>query len=574
MTMLLDGAVFDAAMDEIRERSRKAIYQRDYLAWASDVLSRRYYEKMAEIMVECATPTTGRIRNAIKSANGCGKSLTVADLIVWWVCAWPPEESLALASANGRLQIQTVIFKYLKDSWGYMASRAKAGQGARPLGWISETLEWNYQKPDGSGKEAVVIGKRPADQDIVSSFQGTRKRRTLVGLDEMGGLPDDLLTAAEAVVTGQESRIVGIGNPDRRGTMFFNLFNTDLGADWNLHTISAYDLPTMTGEIVYPDDPAMQQRMLQGLTSRHWIAHKERSWMTGGDIVPDDLHPDDDQYNRRIGGTPNGRFRAKVMGEFPGDADNTFFAEEEIQRALEAEIELDDSIRPVLGCDIATTGEDESVVYVNHGGHVRLFAKTISYMDGEEQRETTGVWTKEDTLTAARRINAIARYTNAREVRVDGTAVGEGVTTDLMRLPEFAEDRKHYNVVSVKGARRSSDKTRWKKWRDEVHDHLNTLMKDGKVDLDPADTQLRDELMLITYKLLDGAIKIDPKADMKTLLGGSPDRADACMYATLEVVNPPEDDPTSQLEPGQAVLLDPTDFVAERYRRDSDTYPL
>ncbi|MFK9943402.1 hypothetical protein ACJENI_24680, partial [Escherichia coli] len=84
-------------------------------------------------------------------------------------------------------------------------------------------------------------------------------------------------TAAEAVVTGQESRIVGIGNPDRRGTMFFNLFNTDLGADWNLHTISAYDLPTMTGEIVYPDDPAMQQRMLQGLTSRHWIAHKERS---------------------------------------------------------------------------------------------------------------------------------------------------------------------------------------------------------------------------------------------------------------------------------------------------------
>ncbi|MFT2658036.1 hypothetical protein, partial [Escherichia coli] len=81
------------------------------------------------------------------------------------------------------------------------------------------------------------------------------------------------------------------------------------------------------------------------------------------------------------------------------------------------------------------------------------------------------------------------------------------------RLPEFAEDRKHYNVVSVKGARRSSDKTRWKKWRDEVHDHLNTLMKDGKIDLDPADTQLRDELMLITYKLLDGAIKIDPKAD-------------------------------------------------------------
>lgn len=450
----------------------------------------------------------------------------------------PPEESLALVSANGRQQIQTVIFKYLKDAWGYTASNFKAGVGPEPVGWISETLEWNYLKPDGSGKEALVIGKRPADKDIVSVFQGTRKRRTLVGLDEMGGMPDDLLTASEAVITGHDSRIVGIGNPDKRGNMFYNLFTTEQGDDWNLHTISAYDLPTMTGEIVYPDDPEKQQRMLDGLTDKLWIAHKERAWMTGGEVVPDRDFPNDPQYNRRIGGTPNGRFKAKVLGEFPGDADNTFFDEDHITKARETDIPYDENTPVTLGCDIATTGEDESVVYVNRGGHLRLFTDTISYQDGVDTRETTGVWSKEDTLTNARRIHAIAQYLGATEVRIDGTAVGSGVATDLMRLDEFAG--KKYVVIRVIGSKSSSDISQWRNWRDEIHAYFDDRMRDGDLDIDPNDTQLRDELMLITYKLVSGAVKIDKKADMKSALGGSPDRADAAMYAVLKINTDPE----------------------------------
>lgn len=533
MTSLISARSFDLGMDELAAKSKKRIYQHDYLAWASDVLGRRYYEKMAGIMVECATPTNGKIRNAIKSANGCGKSFAVSDLGVWWVTAFPPEESLALFSANGRDQIKSVIFKYLKDAYGYMATQAKESGGQRPIGWISEQLEWNYQKPDGSGKEAIAIGKRPADTDIVSAFQGTRKYRTLVGLDEMGGLPEDLFTAAEAVMTGLDSRILGIGNPDHRATPFYNLFNTDAGADWNLHTITAYELPTMTGEIVYPDDPVKQAGMLSGLTSKLWIAHKERAWKVGGDLVPDDEHPDDDQYMRRVGGTPNGRFLAKVMGEFPGDADNTFFTEDHITKARETEIEYEPETPVVLGCDIATTGDDESVVYVNRGGHLRLFADTILYQDGAETRETTGVWSKEDTLTNARRIHAIAKHLGATEVRIDGNAVGSGVATDLMRGTEFA-DRK-YTVIRVIGSKSSSDIARWRIWRDEIHDHFADLMRDGELDIDPVDTLLRDELMLITYSLISGAIKIDPKAKMKTMMGGSPDRADAAMYASLKV---------------------------------------
>lgn len=545
-------------MDEVRSKSKKRLYQTDYLAWAADVLGRRYYEKMAGIMVEAATPTNGKIRNAIKSANGCGKSFAVSDLGVWWVTAFPPEESLALFSANGRDQIKSVIFKYLKDAYGYMATQAKEGKGERPIGWISEQLEWNYQKPDGSGKEAIAIGKRPADTDIVSAFQGTRKYRTLVGLDEMGGLPEDLFTAAEAVMTGEDSRILGIGNPDRRATPFYNLFNGSTGADWNLHTISAYDLPTMTGEIVYPDEPEKQAGMLKGLTSKRWIAHKERAWMTGGDIVPDEEFPDDEQFNRRVGGKANGRFKAKVEGEFPGDADNTFFNEDHIALAQETIIELDEDVRPVLGFDVATTGDDESVIYVNRGGHLRVFDRTISYQDGDQQRETTGVWSKEDTLTNARRAHAIAMYLNASELRIDGNAVGSGTATDLMRLDEFSD--KCYKVIRVVGSKSSTDIARWRNWRDEIHDAFDFAMKDGLLDIDPEDTQLRDELMLITYTLLSGAIKIDPKAKMKGMHGGSPDRADAAMYAVLDA-SALVDNEYSGLEKGDVVVQDPYELL-------------
>lgn len=571
MSLTLPAEVFDSAMDELASKSKKALYERDYLAWASDVLGRRYYTKMAEIMEEMSNPTNGIIRNAIKSANGCGKSFAITDLGFWWVTVFPPEESLAIFSANGRHQIESVIFKYLKDAYGYTATRArmKPPQGPMPVGWINESLEWKYSKPDGSGNEAVAFGKRPADQDIVSTFQGTRKRRTLVAFDEMGGMPEDLFTAAEAVMTGQDSRFVGIGNPDRRATPFYNLFATH-SADWNLHTISAYELPSMTGEVVYPDDPAKETAMRKGLTSKLWIAHKERAWMTGGELIPDDEFPDQAEYVRRVGGKPNGRFKAKVGGEFPGDADNTFFPEDDIATATDTVIEPAEDSRPVIGCDIATTGEDESVVYVNNGGRLRVFDKTVTYMDGDDRRETTGVWSKEDELTAARRIHAIAKHVDAHEVRIDGGGIGSSVATYLMRSDEFGD--RDYDVIRVVGSRSSSDIAQWRNWRDEVHAYFGKLMHDGEVDLDADDKALRDELMLITYTIMSGAIKIDKKSAMKTVLGGSPDRADAAMYASLDTAVLMDNPVGEGVEKGDVLSIDPWELL--EMHRGAEGYPL
>lgn len=543
MSNFFDSVVSEA-MNEIERKSRNSLYQRDYLAWASDILGRKYYEQMAGILDEVAHARNGKTRTAVKSANGCGKSYGLSDIGVWWVTAFPPEDSLAIFSANGRDQIERVVFKYLKDAYGYMKSN-----GHNPVGQINESLEWKYEKLDGSGKEAIAFGKRPADQDIVSSFQGTRKRRTLVGLDEMGGLPEDLFTAAEAVTTGDDTRMFGIGNPDRRGTAFHRLFtNSKYADDWNLFTISAYDLPTLTGEIVY-DDPIEQERMLtSGLTTRRWVEHKERAWQVE--------QPDGTMK-------PNALFKAKVLGEFPDEGDTTFFPESYVVGAQELDIEPTAS--GIGGLDLGFGGEDESVMYINRGGHCRLFEGEVSYKDdaGTFIGKTSGVWTKAETIESARRAHAIAMYLGLEELRVDASGAGVGVFNELNTLSEFKD--KTYLLVGVRGGTASSDRNQWAKARDEHHDALKDALRNKEIDLDPEDKKLRDELLIVTYELNErGAVKITPKKKLRNEFGGSPDRLDALIYSVVplhKLLGRPVDAPVQ----GERRMFDPYAFTGTSF---------
>lgn len=500
------SGVAELALTEMQERSKKRIYRTDPHAWLSDVLDKRWYSRQEEIVDSfLAHP-----RTAVKSANGCGKSAVVADLITWWVSTFPPDETLAIVSAPTISQIEKVIFAYLK------ANHASAAVLGEPLvGEISEQLTWKFVNPSTGKKDFLAFGKRPSDTDIVSSFQGTRKLRTGVFLDEGGGLPADMFTAAEAVATGEYSRIITIGNPDRRGTEFHRIFTEPrLMAEWNRQTISAFDLPTFTGEKTY-EDPVREERFLSSLTSQEWVEHKRRAWGEG-----------------------DARWMSKVLGEFPGEADNTFFGQHVIDKAIDADIEEDMDIPPILGVDIARWGEDESVIYVNRGGLVRI--------------HPDGVWGKCDVVDSADRIHMIATNMGASEVRVDSAGIGGGVFDILAHR----EDRQ-YQLIGVNGANASRDNQRWSNVRSYNHDYLREAMLAGKVDLDFDDKELRDELIAITYKFNNrGAIQITPKDEMRAALGGSPDRLDAVIYAVVDAA-----DLLSQNDPGpRSVVIDPEDL--------------
>jgi len=484
----LDG-VISGALSDMREKSKARLYATDPHAWVSDVLGKRWYSKQSEVVDGFLSSS----RTAVKSANGCGKSAVVADLITWIVATGVPADTLCIVSAPTLSQIEKVIFAYLKVNKG-LADVNGLGLPGR----ITETLAW---KLDGdNGAEFLVFGKRPSDQDIVSSFQGTRKRNTFVFLDEAGGLPQEMFTAAEAVATGAGSRILAIGNPDRRGTEFHRIFtDPQLSQDWSVHTISAFDLPTFTGESVYPDE-GQQATFLNGLTSVEWVEHKKRAW-----------------------GEDSARYKSKVLGDFPDEADNTFFTQVTIDKGFDTAIVEDEALRPVLGLDVARFGSDENVLYVNRGGRVRLVEK----------------WSKLDLIETARRVHAHAQRFAARVVNVDVNGVGGGVVDSLVRLNEFGDAV--YDVGAINGSHSSPDPARWTNARAWHYDSFRELLADGRLDLDYDDTALRDEMISQTYKFSQrGSITMTSKDDMKRSGLGSPDSLDAAILSTIshEVVGP------------------------------------
>lgn len=505
--------MFDAialrALEDMREKAKAKEYRNDPEKFVNDVLGKRWYSKQREI----AQAFLKNQRVAVKSGNGVGKSAIVADLITWVVATHDPKDTLCIVTAPTLSQIEKVIFAYLKANKTLAASR-----GFDLPGRITETLAW---KLDGEmGSEFLVFGKRPADRDIISSFQGTRRTTTYVFMDEAGGLPSEMFVAAEAVATGLDSKILAIGNPDHLGTEFFRIFTDKrFSQDWHTMTINVLDLPTFTGERVYSDE-VLQKTLLAGLTSVEWVEHKKRAW-----------------------GEDSGRYKAKILGEFPDVADNSFFGQLAIDKGTDADIVDDHNVRPVLGVDVARFGDDESVIYVNRGGRVRL----------------ADSWGKVDTVVSARRVHQFAMGVDAAEVRVDASGIGGAVFDMLESLDEFADKR--YVLIGIDGAARSPDPAQWANARAYNHDSLRKQLMDGQLDIDFEDNELRDQLLMVTYRFNNrGAVQITPKDELRGVMGGSPDRLDACIYACTDLGWLFGKD-ENRLEKGDRVMFDPADLL-------------
>lgn len=507
------------ALGELQNKRLQTLYQTDFIAWQSDVLGIQTYGKMEEI---CNTALFGEIpRTAIKSANGTSKSYSVASMILWVGAVHDLGETISIISAPSINQIEKVTFKYLKS---HKAKAAK--RGFELPGWMSGDLEW--VTTGSQGKEYLAYGKKPAPGREVEVFQGIRSEmgKTFVFFDEAGaqGMTKGMWTAAEAVLTGADSRLIAIGNPDNPSAEWLRYFTDKrYEAEFNRFTLSAFDLPTFTGEKVY-DDPKMEAQMLGALTQVSWVDHKKRIW-----------------------GEKDARYQSKVLGEFPEDGGFGFFPIGAVESAFDKEIPYDGAEVIKLGVDIARYGQDESVIYENQGGRIRLVDS----------------WGKTDTVTTARKIHQHANRLGAAEVRIDESGIGGAVFDQLVVLEEF--QNKAYVAIALNGAARTNSPTRWANLRAYNHDSMRTQLIAGELDLDFDDTELKDQLMGVTYRFsAQGGIQITPKDEMMTEMGGSPDRLDAAIYSVCDTTWL-QTGTINDLPVGSEVSVDPQDHVDEEY---------
>lgn len=464
----------------LKERSRSRIHKTDPEAWYADVLGGRWWSKQREVAWSFADNNM----TLVKSCNGIGKSRVGGDLAAWTVAVNDPAETSVMFSAPIAKQIKTVLFRYLADNYGVAKARGFILPGRitqEPA--LKVEGEW--------GTKEVVQAKRPADANLVSSFQGIHDGVVAVFLDEAGGLPEDLWIGANAVTTNEYFRILAIGNPDELNTGFHRRFvDRDKYREWNPITISAYDSPNFTGEIIFPDDLERDRQVKSLLVQKDWAEMMERQ-----------AHPS--------------VVRAKVYGEFPEDSDTSFFPQSSINKAYNVEIDPPNESVRKLGVDLSFRGEDKSSAYLNNGGKIRLV-------------ET---WVKEDNyMVQARKVHQLALATGAHEVRVDASGAGDGVFSLIATQEEFAD--RPYDLYGVRGGTSSPDINVWAQARAWQYDKFREGLQMGLIDLDDEDEDLRQQLNAQTFSINQrGAFQITPKDKMRAAGLHSPDQLDAAIYS-------------------------------------------
>ena len=360
----------------------------------------------------------------------------------------------------------------------------------------------------GDDRYAMGISADTADQ-----FQGFHSPNMLIVVDEAEGVSDSIYEAIEAVMTSDGSRLLLIGNPTTVSGVFRRAFHEERSL-YHCITISALDSPNVKADRV----------VVPGLTTGHWVEERRQIW-----------------------GEDNPLYRARVLGEFPDQAEDTLIRLSDVESAASrwralppprdnrnpaalpaparpqlfgapahaASVEGADlpvSVEEptgevVLAVDVARYGSDHSVILRRRGFRV------------EEIRTFNGM----DTMALAGWVAAAIREFQPAQTCIDEIGVGAGVVD---RLREQG-----YGVRGINVAHAARQKDIFANLRAEGYWRLRELFASGELNI-PPDQQLMGELAALHYGFdSKGRILMEPKEELKKRGLPSPDRADALMLA-------------------------------------------
>ena len=484
----------DLAVREMQRKSRDKRYADDPVLWAKEILGRHLWSKQQEILYS----VRDHVRTAVRSSNGSGKTMSSSVLAAWWIAVHDPHETIVITTAPSFPQIKTNLFAELqarkRDVDRRIQDKVISGNRVLPgkINTSGNVAEWKMS--DGT---QLAIGRKPAENDIITTFQGIHRRYVLFIIDEAGGLDPDMFVAAERMTTGADARILAVGNPDRRGSEFFKMFQP--GSDWNQIHISAYDTPAFTGEECPPE-------LLRYMPQPDWVERNIRAW----------------------GGIDDPRVKISILGEFPDDDSSVFFSETAMRNSKSTDIVEDEDDPLILGVDLSVSGMDESKIYANRSGRIRKMKS----------------WAQASGPESARIIHQVALATGATYVNIDNGGIGKPIIQFLYEiLNEYTSENNlsawPYSVIEMNGSGDVPDRRRWYNARAWWYDLLREGMLLGTVDLDPEDKPLFEQMGDIGYDLTEtgaraGSLIMEKKKDIRSRSGRSPDDLDACVYSIFK----------------------------------------
>ena len=201
-------------------------YAKNPVEFAKDVLRVEPLQWQSEFMQAVANARMGKpnsqdeltkMRFAIRSGTGVGKTASVAMLTLWHLACFT--DSKIAVTAPTAPQIKAVMWPELKRWISNIPSELK--------------IIFPY---DATGDQIRLYENfavaRTAREESPESFQGLHSKNIMLIADEASGVPHAVYMAGQGVMSSEGAITIMIGNPTRAVGYFFDAFHGDSHLYW------------------------------------------------------------------------------------------------------------------------------------------------------------------------------------------------------------------------------------------------------------------------------------------------------------------------------------------------------
>jgi len=525
-----------------------AKYQQDPVNFFKDVLGvQEIYEDLIKV---CESVNKNKITIA-QSANGVGKTWLLGHLAIWFYLCFPESQVIMVASPP-ESNLKEKAFAEVLNVY-YKNKHLFEGKHQVTTLKISEKAN----KDESINSKHFIIGKSiptsGSPDERIAKFSGAHAPAMLVLADEANGCPDEIFTALEGCLSGDNNKMLCTLNPRQKAGACYQMTKTDKA---NTLILSAFNHPNIvTGRNVIPgavDRDKTVQRIIE------WSSPVENEDDRGIDCfeIPEflvdveatsssgKLYPPLEGGWRRITYPP---FQTIVLGQYPATDANSLINEVWIDNAVSrwklytAQYGKDATkgINATLGVDVADQGADWCCVCKKYGNYVEGFSR----------------WRGLDLDISSDKIAKICAETDSYQCNVEADGIGAAIPPKVSRQgywkcenvecestgKTYLDDsifkcpvchkemvRKHINVRKVYVSSPSSKKCDLGKFglvRDELYWLVADWLKRDESAMLPDIPELREEMLAFEYfeDQNSGKIKVSDKKTVFKKIQRSPD---------------------------------------------------
>lgn len=394
-------------------------------------------------------------RLALRACKGPGKTCVLSWLAWNFLCT----------RLNPKIAATSITEQNLSDGlWAEMAKWQSRSEFLKKAFVWNKTRIFAKDAPEQWFMSARTWPKSADSSNQADTLAGLHADYLLFILDEVGGIPDAVMAAAEGgLATGIETKILMAGNPTHLEGPLYRAATSEKHL-WYTAAI--------TGD---PDDPNRANRV-----SVQWAREQIEKY-----------------------GRDNPWVLVNVFGQFPQSSLNTLLGVEEVNLAMRRTLKTTDYefSQKRLGVDCARFGADSTVIFPRQG--------LASFMP-EQMRNLRNP-------EIAARVMSKKNHWGSEMEFVDGTGgFGAGVIDALLQAGVSAQEI-HFGGKAID--------PRYLNKRAEMWFLMAEWVKRGGA-LPPV-PELVAELTSPTYTFQNGKFRIEEKEQIKVRLGRSCDHADA-----------------------------------------------